>query len=267
MHLVAPVSRPKHVRLWFGAGCPNQNTCACGLVLGVPTKTRAPVVWCWVSQPKHVRLWFGAGCPTQTTSRVQRTKDLLNRFLFISVYFCLFLFMIDSAGLCRSCVPARAGCWGRTMPWQGPTYGKAVAWCTGTVPTRSSSTLTYSTTTHLCTPFSISNIAPLLFKMACKQNLDLRCVLISDPGTLGAGAKTRLESRIKKFTPHCIYRYCEYSGAKGQTVTNHKQNGATSGFEMCVCLCCFAKILIRDLICYPILAPLVLGAKCVWTPP
>ena len=40
------------------------------------------------------------------------------------------------------------------------------------------------------------------------QNLDLRCVLISDPGTLGAWAKTRLESRIKKFTPHlCIFRY------------------------------------------------------------
>ena len=27
------------------------------------------------------------------------------------------------------------------------------------------------------------------------------------PSTLGAGAKTRLESRIKKFTPHCIFRY------------------------------------------------------------
>ena len=38
-------------------------------------------------------------------------------------------------------------------------------------------------------------IPPLLFfKMACKQNLDLRCVLISDPGTLGAGAKTRLHT-------------------------------------------------------------------------
>ena len=36
------------------------------------------------------------------------------------------------------------------------------------------------------------------------QNLDLRCVLISDPGTLGAGAKTRLESRIKGFPPHCV---------------------------------------------------------------
>ena len=34
------------------------------------------------------------------------------------------------------------------------------------------------------------------FKMTCKQNLDLRCVLISDPSTLGAGAKTRLESRF-----------------------------------------------------------------------
>ena len=48
------------------------------------------------------------------------------------------------------------------------------------------------------------NIAPLFLKMA--QNLDLRCVLISDPSTLGAGAKTRLESRIKKFTPHCVCR-------------------------------------------------------------
>ena len=42
--------------------------------------------------------------------------------------------------------------------------------------------------------------------MACKQNLDLRCVLISDPSTLGAGATSRLESRIKKCTPHCICR-------------------------------------------------------------
>ena len=52
----------------------------------------------------------------------------------------------------------------------------------------------------------ILNRAPFFFKMACKQNLDLRCVLISDPGTLGAGAKTRLESRIKNFTPHCVCR-------------------------------------------------------------
>ena len=75
-----------------------------------------------------------------------------------------------------------------------------------------------------------SSTAPLFFKMA--QNLDLGCVLISDPNTLGAGAKTRLhtpkavtyheqphycrfmighslgrmESRIKKCTPHCNCR-------------------------------------------------------------
>ena len=42
--------------------------------------------------------------------------------------------------------------------------------------------------------------------MACKQNLDLRCVLISDPSTLDAGAKTLLESRIKKFAPQHICR-------------------------------------------------------------
>ena len=43
---------------------------------------------------------------------------------------------------------------------------------------------------------SHSNTAPLVFKMA--QNLDLR---------QSAGAKTRLESRIKKCMPHCICRY------------------------------------------------------------
>ena len=47
--------------------------------------------------------------------------------------------------------------------------------------------------------------------MACKQNLDLRCVLISDPGTLGARAKTRLESRTKKFTPHYICRMKKFT--------------------------------------------------------
>ena len=36
---------------------------------------------------------------------------------------------------------------------------------------------------------------PFFSKMACKQNLDLRCVLISDPSTLGAGAKTRLQNK------------------------------------------------------------------------
>ena len=38
----------------FGAKGPNQNTCVCGLVQRVPTKTRASVVWCKGSQPKHV---------------------------------------------------------------------------------------------------------------------------------------------------------------------------------------------------------------------
>ena len=41
---------------------------------------------------------------------------------------------------------------------------------------------------------STSYITPFFDKMACKQNLDLRCVLISDPSTLGAGAKSRLHT-------------------------------------------------------------------------
>ena len=54
-------------------------------------------------------------------------------------------------------------------------------------------------------PISHYYIAPIL-KMACKQNLDLGCVLISDPGTLGTGAKISLDSRTKKFTPYCNFR-------------------------------------------------------------
>ena len=45
--------------------------------------------------------------------------------------------------------------------------------------------------------------------MAYKQHLDLRCVLLSDPSTSGAGGKTRLEFSIKMLTlikPHSIYR-------------------------------------------------------------
>ena len=38
-----------------------------------------------------------------------------------------------------------------------------------------------------------------------RGNLDPRCVLISDPSTLGAGAKPRLESSINKFKPHLNY--------------------------------------------------------------
>ena len=38
------------------------------------------------------------------------------------------------------------------------------------------------------------------------QHLDLRCVLFETPRTFGAAppAETRLESVIKKCTPHCI---------------------------------------------------------------
>ena len=87
------------------------------------------------------------------------------------------------------------------------------------------------------------HIVPLFVRMAHKQNLDSRCVLISDPGTLGAGAKTRLhtpkavtyheqpqycrcmighslgriESRIKKFAPHCVCRYTSSELARFRT--------------------------------------------------
>ena len=40
------------------------------------------------------------------------------------------------------------------------------------------------------------------------------------PSTLGAGAKTRLESRIKKFTPHCIYRPSGYLPNYNTTITS-----------------------------------------------
>ena len=52
----------------------------------------------------------------------------------------------------------------------------------------------------------------------CKQNLALRCVLISDPGTLYAGDKTRLKSRIKKRTPHCVWRPPGYHALSYHTV-------------------------------------------------
>ena len=47
---------------------------------------------------------------------------------------------------------------------------------------------------ELAGQFKILTRRPFFFKMACKQNLDSRCVLISDPGALGAGAKTRLHT-------------------------------------------------------------------------
>ena len=59
-------------------------------------------------------------------------------------------------------------------------------------------------------------MAPLFVKMA--QNLDLRCALVPAPWvTLGAGAKTRLESRIKKFTPHCVCRPREASSTASES--------------------------------------------------
>ena len=53
---------------------------------------------------------------------------------------------------------------------------------------------------------STSYITPFFSKWLGSKNLDLRCVSISDPSTVGALAKTRLESRIDKFTPHCVCR-------------------------------------------------------------
>ena len=66
---------------------PDQNTCVCGLVLGVPTKTRAPVVWRWGPQPKHVRLWFGVGGPNQNTSRI------LNREVYLFLSFTIIIYV------------------------------------------------------------------------------------------------------------------------------------------------------------------------------
>ena len=45
---------------------------------------------------------------------------------------------------------------------------------------------------------------PLFFQNGAKSGFEM-CF---GPSTQGAGAKTRLESRIKKFTPHCICRPC-----------------------------------------------------------
>ena len=49
---------------------------------------------------------------------------------------------------------------------------------------------------------SNSYTTPLFFKNGAKSGFEM-CF---GPSTLGAGAKTRLESRIKKFTPHCVCR-------------------------------------------------------------
>ena len=57
---------------------------------------------------------------------------------------------------------------------------------------------------------SISNsyVAPLFIKMA--QNLDLRCVLISDPGTLGAGSTLGAGAKTRLHTPKAVTYHEQY---------------------------------------------------------
>ena len=93
--------------------------------------------------------------------------------------------------------------------------------------------------------------APNFFKMACKQNPDVRCVLgpvgpSTLPSTLGAGAKTcfhtpkavtyhaqphycmfmigrslwRMESRTKKCKPHCVC-VCRPGSGNARTAPKH----------------------------------------------
>ena len=74
------------------------------------------------------------------------------------------------------------------------------------------------------TQFSNSSIASHFFENGTKSGFEM-CF---GPSTLGAGAKTRLESRIKKFTPHCICRYGDFTlnynfqaSVKSQIRTEH----------------------------------------------
>ena len=86
---------------------------------------------------------------------------------------------------------------------------------------------------------SKSIVAPLFVKMACKQNLDLGCVLISDPGILGAGAKTRLHTP-KAVTYHEQPDYCRFmiGHSLGRMESRNKEVYAT--------LCLQAKILFEE---------------------
>ena len=60
-----------------------------------------------------------------------------------------------------------------------------------------------NTDTYVALPIStILHRAPF-FQNGAKSGFEM-CF---GPSTMGAGAKTRLESRIKKFTPHCVCRY------------------------------------------------------------
>ena len=74
----------------------------------------------------------------------------------------------------------------------------------GTITHRSPS-ISHSAPLSFFSNLSNRHIIDSRFSKWC-HTLDLRYVLLSDPSTLGAGAKARLESRIKKFTPHCVCR-------------------------------------------------------------
>ena len=112
---------------------------------------------------------------------------------FLSVSFCLFLcfcfFVSVSFFLFLSLGTSRCACC--RMTWSACLMVQAAA--PSAVASQSSNLETRPD--------------PFLFKTA--QNWDLRCVLLSDPsifGPLGVPTKTRLESSIKKFNPHFIYR-------------------------------------------------------------
>ena len=52
-------------------------------------------------------------------------------------------------------------------------------------------------------PVNLQSLHPShFFQNGAKSGFEMCC----GPSTLGAGAKTRLESRIKEFTPHCVCR-------------------------------------------------------------
>ncbi len=66
---------------------------------------------------------------------------------------------------------------------------------------------------------SISKIytTPPFFQNGAKSGFEM-CF---GPSTLGAGAKTRLESRIKQFTPHCVDVKTDPASVAGCVFTPH----------------------------------------------
>ena len=62
---------------------------------------------------------------------------------------------------------------------------------------------------------------PLFFQNGAKSGFEM----FFGRNTSGAGAKIRLESRIKKFTPHCVCRYAmdlNHAGALNQALTAYE---------------------------------------------